>query len=105
MTWNPKPSVDLKNRELRAYLVESYVDFGLFAQEVISRLRAMGVKEPCIFEAVSNACVNQPIVYRVQEFYAQPQKTLTPEQEVRAADLTKKLSAQIGQKAHVEESK
>jgi hypothetical protein len=89
--WNPKPSVDLKNRELRAYLVESYVDFGLFAQEVISKLRTMGVREPCIFEAVSNACVNQPIVYRVQEFYAQPTKPLDSRGEAEVKRIASKL--------------
>lgn len=95
--WNPKPSVDLKNPELRAYLLESYVDFGLLANDVIQELKRRGVTEQCIFEAVSNANVNQPVVYRVQEFYAQPtpQSKLTPEQEKRAEASIKKVTAQM----------
>jgi hypothetical protein len=108
MTWRKtKPSVDLKNPELRAYLVDSYVDFGVLAHEIIGKLIERGVREPFILEAVANATVNQPIVYRVEEFYAQPAAVpittkLTPEQEKRAQVTINKLVPQIGQKAHQE---
>jgi hypothetical protein len=88
--YNPKPPVDLKNPELRAYLVESYVDFGRLAHEIIGKLIQDGVREPVIHEAVCNAVVNQPVVYRVQEFYAQPSKP-TPQTETAVNTVLTKM--------------
>jgi hypothetical protein len=92
---NPKPSVDLKNRELRAYLVESYIEFGLLAHDIISGLIKVGVREPFILEAVAQATVNQPVVYRVQEFYAQP----TPKLDEKGEAEVKRIRSQVGEKA------
>ena len=90
--YNPKPPVDLRNQALRDYLIESYVDFGLLAHDIIVKLKAAGVTEPFILEAVAQATVNQPVVYRVQEFYAQPM----PKQDARTEQEAKRIAGMIG---------